>query len=162
MSTRYFLRSEDLIRVLTSFMGKTIQAEEQRGCDRFVVPGATISFHRDGHWWRGKKSSVESRCPVSDLSKGGLAFYSDIPLPSDSKISLLLNVSEDEGAIQLAGRVAYCVPRGVGHDYRYRVGVRFNPFGTRYGHNPPQSLKALGKLQEVSCPVIEGGVENEN
>jgi hypothetical protein len=162
MSTRNFLRSQDFLRVLTSFMGKTIQAEDQRGRDRFVAPGATISFHYNGRWWRGKKSSVESRCPVSDLSKGGLSFYSDIPLPSDGKISLTLHLSEGEGAIPLAGRVAYCVPRGIGHDYRYRVGVRFNPFGTGYGDNPPQSLKALGKLQEASCPVPEGRAEDED
>lgn len=119
-----------------------------RGCARFVVPGATVCCRWTRFWRLGKTPSSGERFPVVDISTTGMSFLTDNP-PRSSRVMLLLNYSEHDGAIHLKGRVVYVVPRGGGLSYHYRVGVTFNPFSPRKADNSLEALSMLKKLERT-------------
>jgi len=120
---------------------------EDRECARFIVPGATISCKRNGFWHLRNDHAPEERLPVVDISKLGMSFLAD-DLPRSSRISLILQYSDYEDDVYLKGRIVCSLPRGIGHSYRYRVGVRFDPFSTRKYDNPLEALRILEKLEK--------------
>lgn len=125
---------------------------EDRESARFVVPGATVSCKTSGFWHLRNDFASEERLPVADISRHGMSFLTD-NLPKSSRISLLLKYSDREDVICLKGRVVCSLPRGNGHSYRYRVGVRFDPFSTKKGDNPVEALRILEKLEKDQNPV---------
>jgi hypothetical protein len=125
---------------------------EDRESARFVVPGATVSCKRSGFWHPRNDSASEEKLPVADISKHGLSFLTD-SLPRSNRISLLLKYSDHEDVICLKGRVVYCLPRGIGHTYGYRVGVRFDSFSTNTNGNSIEALRILERLEKDHIPV---------
>jgi hypothetical protein len=119
---------------------------EDRECARFVVLGATISRKKSDFRHLRNDFASEERLPVVDISKLGISFLTDNLLTSSS-VSLLLQYSDHENLICLKGRVAYSLPCGMGHSYRYQVGVRFDPFSTKKDDNPVKALRILEKLK---------------
>ena len=117
---------------------------ERRKCERFIIPGSTISYKVHGLLQRHQSFS-DNLHPVCDISKGGLSFLTDTPLKEEKEVSILLHVSEKEDPVQLEGKIVY-VMLNTGVSYRYRIGVRFKPFGNREGLN---SLECLNRLDEL-------------
>jgi hypothetical protein len=120
---------------------------ERRKCERFVVPGASISYKTRG-LWRLQTSFPEDTFPLVDLSKGGLAFLSNMSLKKGHKVSLLLYFSENEDPIPLKGIVVSSILT-MGIINQYRVGIQFKPFGIKRGFNTPESLKKLEELERI-------------
>ncbi|MCI0468562.1 MAG: hypothetical protein L0Y62_00670, partial [Nitrospirae bacterium] len=61
--------------------GKVI---EKRECNRFVIPGATVTCRREGLLFF--KSRYLCAGPVLDVSRGGLCFLTDRYIPSATKV----------------------------------------------------------------------------
>jgi hypothetical protein len=125
---------------------------EDRESARFVVPGATISCKKSGFWHPKNDFASDEKLPVADIGKHGMSFLTD-NIPRLSRISLLLQYSDHEDVICLKGRVVYSLPRGIGHSYRYRVGVRFDSFSTKKNDNSIEALRILERLEKDHNPV---------
>lgn len=135
--------------------GKDVEFDARdRKSARFSVPGATISFDQGflGH----RRQFASERSPVLDLSKGGISFLTNRP-PKSTRVSLLLSYSENEEPIRLEGRIVYFVTRGTRFSHRFRVGVAFAPFSPRKGHNSPETLNLLDKLEKTYATDNDSG-----
>ena len=64
---------------------------ERRLCQRFKIPGATVSYHK-GRFLSSKARIDEEFCPVLDLSRGGVRFLTQKPLKFKSKVYLQLSI----------------------------------------------------------------------
>lgn len=122
---------------------------ERRTCERFVIPGATVSYKVHG-FFKSHQPFPSDLYPIADLCKGGLCFMTDTPLKENKEVSLLIRVSEKENPISLEGKIMY-VSLNTSISYRYRVGVQFKPFGTNEGFNALESLNRLDELEKTYC-----------
>ena len=120
---------------------------ERRTCERFVIPGSTIAYTLHG-FFKKHQPFPDKFYPVTDLSKGGISFLSDIPLRENKELSVLLNISEKDSPLQLEGKIAY-IGLNSGVSYRYRIGIQFKPFGTKEGLNSLDNLKQLEELEKT-------------
>jgi hypothetical protein len=150
-SFREYLESKKLAHALKVFEerrnGLIGQAHgHQRAERRTTIPGATVSYLLHGRGIR--KSNISGPCPLYDLSKAGMAFFSDYPLRPGRELSLLIECAKLTGTLRLRGRVAYAVAENIAN--QYRLGVRFKPFEARRGYNPPKSLDLLTQLLSMA------------
>src|SRR5665647_2542054 len=60
---------------------------ERRLCQRFKIPGATVSYRKE-KLFSSKTKIDEEFCPVLDLSRGGIRFLTQKPLKFKSKVTL--------------------------------------------------------------------------
>ncbi len=114
--------------------------EEMRYHPRRIIPKTTVRYRIRSFWARNH--SFSRPYPLVDLSCGGLALLSDIPLASDKRISLLLKFPESGEELRLEGRTVYALATGIA-GFRYRIGIQFLPFEDRRGGNNPKLLAAL-------------------
>jgi hypothetical protein len=111
---------------------------ERRAFVRFTVPGAAAS-------WKsyGQNFFSEADMPLADISRGGLAFFSNNPPLAESDIFIQVFLPHGKEYLELLGRVVYAVPHGPGLVYRYRVGVQVKAFlQTEFG-NSSHSLRVI-------------------
>jgi hypothetical protein len=129
-------------------MRKDGAAANQRIYPRSTVPGAVVRYVCGG----GAIDKLDSSHPVPilDLSQGGAAFFANDPERPGAKISLLISLVQEGLDLQLKGKIVYTAAVGGVAGYRYRIGVCFNPFGTKKGCNPPDIEKALSQLEKRS------------
>jgi Tfp pilus assembly protein PilZ len=115
----------------------------RREYNRFIIPGATIS-------WKlvGQESFPDRTSPLSDISKGGLSLLTNDPPSVGSDVSLLISVPQKAETFELLGKVIYSVARGPRLTYKYRVGVALQPFDQPEG-NSLQSLTQLEALEKI-------------
>jgi len=118
---------------------------ERRLCQRFKIPGATISYGREG-LFSSKSGTAEEFCPVLDLSRGGVRFLTQKPLKFKSRIRLQLSIPGERVPLDLRGRVRWST-FNAGKSYRYQAGVVFNPYGLEKSQNNPQALAKLVSLE---------------
>ena len=118
---------------------------ERRVCQRFNIPGATISYRKEG-LFASKTRSDEEFCPVLDLSRGGVRFLTQKPLKFKSRILLQLTVPGERAPIDLRGRVRWST-FNAGKSYKYQAGVQFNPYGLEKSQNGPQVLTKIVALE---------------
>ncbi len=117
--------------------------KDTRAEPRRIIPGATVSYLLQSNGIQ--ESASPTYYPISDLSKGGLAFLSDLPLQPGERVSLSLNCIQRKDELCLEGYIVYTLAVEIA-GYQYRVGVRFVPFDEREGFNPPETLDALTEL----------------
>ncbi|MBN2206965.1 MAG: PilZ domain-containing protein [Candidatus Aminicenantes bacterium] len=118
----------------------------QRACDRFRVPGA-VAGYRILSSRNPRKGFDEETCPVFDLSRGGLCFWTQEPLGIDQKIYLEITVPGEASPLGLYGAARWIRPNP-GLAYKHQVGVQFNPYGDKKGQNSPVALIRLTALEE--------------
>lgn len=118
----------------------------QRACDRFRVPGA-IAGYRVLTSRGPRKGFDEETCPVLDLSRGGLCFWTQSPLEVDQKVYLEISAPGEASPLGLFGAVRWIRPNP-GQAYKCQVGVQFNPYGDKKGQNSPAALIRLTALEE--------------
>ncbi len=118
---------------------------ERRLCQRFKIPGATVSYRRE-RLFSSKAGVDEEFCPVLDLSRGGVRFLTRKPLKFKSRIWLQLSVPGERVPLDLRGRVRWSA-FNAGQSYKYQAGVQFNPYGLERGQNVPQVLTKLVALE---------------
>jgi hypothetical protein len=117
-----------------------------RVCQRFSVPGATLSY-RLHRFLRPDKDFVEV-CPVLDLAKGGVGFLTNTWLRPRQKLLLFLTFAAGEAPIQLKAKVVYCI-QSIETSRRNHVGVAFMPFAPGRRHNSREALQALDRLEKI-------------
>jgi len=118
---------------------------ERRLCQRFKVPGATVSYWRE-RLFSSRAGIDEEFCPVLDLSRGGVRFLTQKPLKFKSKIRLQLSIPGERVPLDLRGRVRWST-FNAGKSYKYQAGVQFNTYGLEKGQNVPQTLTKLVALE---------------
>lgn len=134
---------------------------ERRVCQRFTIPGATVSYRKEG-LFASKAKSDEEFCPVLDLSRGGVRFLTQKPLKFKSKIFVQLSVPGERVPLDIRGRVRWST-FNTGKSYKFQAGVQFNPYGLEKGQNVPQTLTRIVALEtkfvDPAHPVArtEGG-----
>jgi Tfp pilus assembly protein PilZ len=118
---------------------------ERRLCQRFKIPGATVSYRKEG-FFSSKARTDEEFCPVLDLSRGGVRFLTQKPLKFKSRIFLQLSIPGERVPLDLRGRVRWST-FNAGKSYKYQAGVQFNPYGLEKRQNAPQTLTKLVALE---------------
>jgi hypothetical protein len=129
---------------------------ERRLCQRFKIPGATVSYRKE-KLLSLKTKTDEEFCPVLDLSRGGVRFLSQKPLKFKSKISLQLSIPGERIPLDLKGRVRWST-FNAGKSYKYQAGVQLNPYGMEKNQNAPQTLTKIVTLEQKF--VEPGGPES--
>jgi hypothetical protein len=125
---------------------------ERRLCQRFTIPGATVSY-RIARLFSSKSGNDEEFCPVLDLSRGGIRFLTQKPLKFKSKITLQLSIPGERVPIDVKGRVRWST-FNAGKSYKYQAGVQINPYGLERDQNFPQTLT---KIVALESKYIEPG-----
>jgi hypothetical protein len=119
---------------------------ERRLCQRFKIPGATISYKRERRLF-GRKDFDEEFCPVLDLSRGGVRFLSQKQLKFKSKVVVQIAIPGERVPLTLRGYVRW-VSYNPGKSYRYQLGVQFNPYGEKKDLNYPGALVKIIALEQ--------------
>jgi len=129
---------------------------ERRLCQRFRIPGATVSY-RIARLFGSRDGADEEFCPVLDLSRGGIRFLTQKPLKFRSKVTLQLTVPGERIPIDIKGRVRWST-FNAGQSYKYQAGVQLNPYGLEKDQNVPQTLGRLVALEtkfvDADAPAV--------
>ncbi len=115
-----------------------------RACNRFTIPGATVSWTANG-----QESGPDKFWPLSDISAKGLSFLTNDPLPVKSELLFVIALPNHTDTLEVRGEVAYSTPRGPRLTYGYRVGVEFESFAQPENGNSasaPEAIKALERI----------------
>jgi Tfp pilus assembly protein PilZ len=119
---------------------------ERRLCQRFKIPGATVSYRKE-KLLLSKTKIDEEFCPVLDLSRGGVRFLTQKPLKFKSKVILQLSIPGERIPLDLKGRVRWST-FNAGKSYKYQAGVQFSPYGLEKKQNVPQTLTKIVVLEQ--------------
>jgi hypothetical protein len=122
---------------------------EKRTCKRFEVPGATISYEF--------KEYSEEFSPLGDMSRGGVKFLSKNPLGINDDITLKISVPGERIPLTLHGKIRWI--SFIESKNLYQVGVIFNPYGEKEGHNYPGNLVKIISLEQKFATKEETKVE---
>jgi hypothetical protein len=118
---------------------------EKRACPRFNIPGAMVSY-RKVRWLFGPSGWNEQSCLVVDLSRGGIRFLTR-QIPSlGVKLEIALTWPEEKNGLRLLGRVRWRSEYS-GDQFRYSVGVQFQPYGEGKKHNSTEVLDRIVGLE---------------
>jgi hypothetical protein len=123
------------------------QGADERDCNRFPVPGATLSCTEQNIW--RQRTQFGDKCPILDIGKGGLSFLADSPPRQNSTLDIQIHVPDFESPLAVKAEAVYVIPRGAQHSYRYRIGVQFLPFGAQRSQNQLKILKAIEQLEKI-------------
>lgn len=118
---------------------------ERRLCQRFKLPGATVSYRKE-KLLSSKTKIDEEFCPVLDLSRGGVRFLTQKPLKFKSKVTLQLSIPGERIPLNLKGRVRWST-FNAGKSYKYQAGVQFSPYGLEKNQNVPHVLTKIVTLE---------------
>ena len=129
---------------------------ERRICQRFKIPGATVSYRKE-KFFSSKTKIDEEFCPVLDLSRGGVRFLTQKPLKFKSRVTLQLSVPGERIPLNLKGRVRWST-FNAGKSYKYQAGVQFSPYGLEKNQNVPQVLTKIVALEQKF--IEPGGPES--
>ncbi|MFB0566072.1 MAG: PilZ domain-containing protein [Candidatus Aminicenantaceae bacterium] len=119
---------------------------ERRGCTRFSIPGATVRYKQKIHLF-SKEEYIEEDYPVLNISRGGILFLSQDRIDIASKINLKIFIPDEQDALIIMGRVRW-VLHNPGVSYKYQIGIQFNPYGKKKGHNSPELLEKIIALEK--------------
>ncbi len=119
---------------------------ERRLCQRFKIPGATISYRKE-KVLSSPKEFEEEFCPVLDLSRGGVRFLSQKPLKFKSRIHLQISIPGEKIPLILKGKVRWS-SFNPGKSYKYQTGIQFNPYGEEKNQNYPGALVKIIALEQ--------------
>ncbi len=118
---------------------------ERRECLRFYVPGMTLSYMVRGILGFSSGGKEED-LPVTELSKGGLRFFSDLKIREGRRIDLEVQIPDDGESLSITGIVKWILP-APSRSYRYQVGVQFLPYGEGRNRNPRKVLEKISVLE---------------
>ncbi len=104
---------------------------ERRLCQRFKIPGATISYTRQKLLF-SPKGFDEEFCPVLDISRGGVRFLTQKPLKFKAKVVLQISIPGERIPLNLKGHIRWS-SFNPGKSYKYQAGVQFNAYGEKKG-----------------------------
>jgi len=134
---------------------------ERRLCQRFKIPGATVSYQRERRFFLPKGFEQEF-CPVLDVSRGGVRFLTQKPLKYKAQVVLQLSIPGERVPLNLRGQVRWS-SYNPGKSYKFQAGVQFNAYGEKKGQNYPGALvKIIALEQKFIEPGDESGSGNNS
>jgi hypothetical protein len=134
---------------------------ERRLCQRFKIPGATVSYQRE-RWLFPPKGFEQEFCPVLDISRGGVRFLTQKPLKFKAWIVIQISIPGERIPLTLRGHVRWS-SFNPGKSYKYQAGVQFNAYGEKKGQNYPGALvKIIALEQKFIEPGDSGGDANNS
>jgi hypothetical protein len=119
---------------------------ERRLCQRFKIPGATISYKKEKLLF-APKAFNEEFCPVLDISRGGVRFLTQKTLKNGMRIVLQISIPGERIPLNLKGHVRWS-SFNAGKSYRFQAGVQFNAYGEKKDQNYPGSLVKIIALEQ--------------
>lgn len=119
---------------------------ERRLCQRFRIPGATISYTRQKLLF-SPKGFHEEFCPVLDISRGGVRFLTQRPLKFKAKVILQISVPGERVPLNLKGHIRW-TSFNPGKSYKFQAGVQFNAYGEKKDQNYPGTLVKIIALEQ--------------
>ena len=119
---------------------------ERRLCQRFKIPGATISYKKEKLLF-APKTFNEEFCPVLDISRGGVRFLTQKTLKNGMRIVLQISIPGERIPLNLKGHVRWS-SFNAGKSYRFQAGVQFNAYGEKKDQNYPGSLVKIIALEQ--------------
>jgi len=122
------------------------QGLDRRVYKRIKIRGATVSYKQEKFFF-SKKQYVEEQHPVVEISRGGIRFLEHKPFTTVGKISLKIFIPAENSPIILKGRVRW-TSLNTTMIYKSQIGVQFNPFGKKKGHNHPEILEKIIEIEK--------------
>jgi Tfp pilus assembly protein PilZ len=119
---------------------------ERRLCQRFKIPGSTVSYRRERLFFKTTEFAEEF-CPVLDISRGGVRFLTQKTLKFKSTVFLQIAVPGERIPLNLKGHVRWS-SFNAGKSYKYQVGVQFHPYGEAKNQNYPGTLVKIIALEQ--------------
>lgn len=122
------------------------QGLDRRAYKRIKTPGVTVSYKQE-KFFSSKKQYVEEQHPVVEISRGGMRFLGNKLCTTAGKISLKIFIPAENSPLILKGRVRWTSlnPTMI---YKCQIGVQFNPFGKKKGHNHPEMLEKIIEIEK--------------
>ena len=122
------------------------QGDDRRAYKRIKTPGVTVSYKQE-KFFSSKKQYGEELHAVVDISRGGMRFMGHRLFTTASNISLKIFIPAENSPLILKGRVRWTSlnPTTI---FKSQVGVQFNPFGIKKGHNHPEILEKIIELEK--------------
>lgn len=118
---------------------------ERRLCRRFIIPGATLYYKKIRFFLSGNFS--RDYFPLVDISRGGLMFQSQDYLAENTRLLLRVVIPNEEKDLMVKGIVRW-VSQDPGRNYKYRIGIGFDPYGSGRSMNDPAVLDRLRELEQ--------------
>ena len=121
-----------------------INNDERRTCIRFQIPNAVANYKLIKPFSFLKKNKEKS-CPIEEISRGGIGFLCRNKLKMNTRIKFQIEIPEEEFPQAFLGQIKWIVgsPKP---GFAHRVGVQFNPYGTKNEENHPKLLKKIIEL----------------
>jgi hypothetical protein len=119
---------------------------DQRVHLRWTIPGAVVRYLVGG--LGNPKAEFSLPFPILDISRGGMAFFSNHSGKPGREISLLVSLVKEENEVRVEGKIVYSAAVGGVAGYEYRIGVCFHPFAIGKGFNAPEIEKVLNQLEK--------------
>jgi len=119
---------------------------ERRLCQRFKIPGATVSYRREKLLFKSS-DFAEEFCPVLDISRGGVRFLTQKPLKFKSPVFLQIAIPGERIPLALKGHVRWS-SFNAGKSYKYQAGVQFHAYGEAKNQNYPGTLVKIIALEQ--------------
>lgn len=126
----------------------------RRACASFSIPGATVSYRKEGRVFSGEYS--KDFFPVFDISRGGMCFLSHSYLEIGSRVTLKIIFPDEDIPLLLKGTVTLTSPNPE-KSYKCQVVIHFSPYGRSRGENAPESLERIARLEEKFIYGNESG-----
>jgi Tfp pilus assembly protein PilZ len=119
---------------------------DRRAYKRVKIKGATVSY-KEGRFFFSKKQYVEEFYPVVEISRGGVRIMGKKLFTIASKISLKISIPDEPSPLVLKGRVRW-TSLNPAMNYKYQIGIQFDPFDLKKGCNHPEILEKIMRLEE--------------
>lgn len=140
-------------------MSQEIYPEEKRLCQRFQIPGATVSYRKE-RWFSPKKDFDDEFCPLQNISRGGLSFSCRNQLKPGTALTIQISIPGEMVPLSQTGEVRWSA-RQDNQAYPYKVGVQFHPYGNQKGQNYPGNLVKIIALEHKFAEVKKKGPGEE-
>ena len=119
---------------------------DRRAYKRVKIKGATVTY-KEGRFFFSKKQYVEDFLPVVEISRGGVRIMGKKLFTIASKISLKISIPDEPSPLILRGRVRW-TSLNPATDYKYQIGIQFDPFALKKGCNHPEILEIIMRLEQ--------------
>ncbi|MDH4198133.1 MAG: PilZ domain-containing protein [Candidatus Aminicenantes bacterium] len=121
---------------------------ERRLCQRFSLPGAMVSYRRQGFLHKARGFD-EDFCPVLDFNRDGIRFLTQRLMKFRSQVAVEISVPGERVPFDLRGRVRWS-SQNAGTVYKYQTGIQFNSWGEGEEKNYPGNLVKIIALEQKS------------
>ena len=119
---------------------------DRRAYKRVKIKGATVTY-KEVRFFFSKKQYVEDFLPVVEISRGGVRIMGKKLFTIASKISLKISIPDEPSPLILRGRVRW-TSLNPAENYKYQIGIQFDPFALKKGCNHPEILEKIMRLEE--------------